>query len=45
VSKDGERMCWMHTLRVIAVLIDIITENTVMNDNRLTNHSGMIPTK
>jgi hypothetical protein len=30
---------------VIAVPIDIITENTVMNDNRLTNHSGMISTK
>jgi hypothetical protein len=45
MSKDGERVCWKHALRVMAVPIDSITENTVMNDSRLTNHSGMISTK
>src|SRR6516165_1274021 len=41
-SKDGARRCWKHTLGVTVVPIDDITENTVRNDSRFTNQSGMI---
>ena len=41
MSSDGARRWLKHVLTVMVMPIDVITENTVMNDRPVTSRSGM----